>query len=28
MNVRQLKRAFACLLISLAGYMLYKGLTW
>ena len=27
MNVRQLKRAFACLLITLAGYMLVKGLS-
>ena len=27
MNVRQLKRVFACLLFLLAGYMLYKGLT-
>ncbi len=26
MNVRQLKRAFACLLLTLAGYMLVKGL--
>jgi uncharacterized membrane protein YfcA len=26
MNVRELKRAFACLLVSLAGYMLYKSL--
>ena len=25
MNVRQLKRAFACLLLALAGYMLYKS---
>ena len=27
LNVQQLKRVFACLLYSLAGYMLYKGLT-
>ena len=26
MNVRQLKRAFACLLFLLAGYMFYRGL--
>ena len=28
MNVLQLKRAFACLLITLAGYMLYKSLSF
>ena len=27
LNVKQLKRAFACLLYLLAGYMLYKGLS-
>jgi uncharacterized membrane protein YfcA len=27
LDVRQLKRAFACLLFGLAGYMLYKGLS-
>ena len=27
MNVKQLKRAFACVLYLLAAYMLYKGLT-
>jgi uncharacterized protein len=28
MNVKQLKRAFACLLVSLAGYMLYKSFSF
>ena len=28
MNVRQLKRAFACLLLTLAGYMLVRGITF
>ena len=27
LNVQQLKRAFACLLVGLAAYMLYKGLS-
>ena len=27
LNVRQLKRMFACLLYGLASYMLYRGLT-